>query len=135
MDWSRVDYLCFYQLFGRSFWRHPFTAEDPLVSKWCNAKILQIHCFDEETNSYILDGLKVSKIFIFGWTIPLILTVLLHSESCLSSRSCWVFPSSSYSAFLFYHPESMTRLEGKTQVVKVFQASIDCKFPLRCSGM
>ncbi len=29
----------FYQLFGRLFWRHPFTAEDPLVSKWCNAKL------------------------------------------------------------------------------------------------
>ncbi len=29
---------CFYQLFGPSFWRHPFTAEDPLVNKWCNAK-------------------------------------------------------------------------------------------------
>ncbi len=29
---------CFYQLFGLSFWRHPFTAEDTLVSKWCNAK-------------------------------------------------------------------------------------------------
>ncbi len=27
---------CFYQLFG--FWRHPFTAEHPLLSKWCNAK-------------------------------------------------------------------------------------------------
>ncbi len=26
---------CFYQLFRISFWRHPFTAEDPLVSK-CN---------------------------------------------------------------------------------------------------
>ncbi len=33
---------CFYQLFGRSFWRHPFTAEHPLVSKWCNATFLQI---------------------------------------------------------------------------------------------
>ncbi len=29
IDWS------FYQLFGLSFWRHPFTAEDPLVSKRC----------------------------------------------------------------------------------------------------
>ncbi len=37
---------CFYQLFGLSFWRHPFTAEDPLVSKWCNATFLQI-CSDE----------------------------------------------------------------------------------------
>ncbi len=29
---------CFYQLFGLSFWRHPFTAEHPLVSKWWNAE-------------------------------------------------------------------------------------------------
>ncbi len=41
---------CFYQLFGLSFWRHPFTAEDPLVSKWCNATFLEI-CSDETTNS------------------------------------------------------------------------------------
>ncbi len=54
MDWSGVDYLwllwCFYQLFGLSFWRHPFTAEDPLVSKLWNAIFLQI-CSDEETNA------------------------------------------------------------------------------------
>ncbi len=41
---------CLYQLFGLSFWRHPFTAEDPLVSKWWNAKFIQIHSH-EETNS------------------------------------------------------------------------------------
>ncbi len=41
---------CFYQLFGLSFWRHPFTAEHALVSEWCNATFLQI-CSDEETNS------------------------------------------------------------------------------------
>ncbi len=50
---------CFYQLFWLSFWRHPFTAEDPLVSKWCNATFLQI-CSDKETTR-ILDGLRVSK--------------------------------------------------------------------------
>ncbi len=38
---SAVDY-CFYQLFGLSFWRHPFTAEDPLLRHWCNATFLQI---------------------------------------------------------------------------------------------
>ncbi len=37
--------FCFYQLLGHSFWRHPFTAEDPLVSKWFNAKFLQIFSF------------------------------------------------------------------------------------------
>ncbi len=46
---------CFYQLIGLSFWRHPFTAEDPLVRKWCNAKFLQI-CSDKE-NKLILDDL------------------------------------------------------------------------------
>ncbi len=59
---------CFYQLFGLSFWRHPFTAEDPLVSKWCNATFLQI-CSDEETLIYILDGLRVSifQLIFFFW--------------------------------------------------------------------
>ncbi len=41
---------CLYLLFGLSFWRHPFTAEDPLVSKWYKAKFPQI-CSDEEKNS------------------------------------------------------------------------------------
>ncbi len=40
----------FNQLFGLSFWQHPFTAEDPLLSKWCHAKFIQI-CSHEETNS------------------------------------------------------------------------------------
>ncbi len=43
MVWITCGLLwCFYQLFGLSFWRHPFTAEDPLVSKWWNATFLQI---------------------------------------------------------------------------------------------
>ncbi len=46
---------CSYQLFRLSFWRHPFTAEDPLVSKWC--KFLQI-CSYEKTLIYILYGLS-----------------------------------------------------------------------------
>ncbi len=41
---------CFYKLFGLSFWRHPFTMEDPLRSKWCNATFLQ-KCSDQATNS------------------------------------------------------------------------------------
>ncbi len=63
MDYCDVFISC-------SFWRHPSTAEDQLVSKWCNVTFLQI-CSDEETN-YILDGLRVSKHSLFGWTIPLI---------------------------------------------------------------
>ncbi len=56
---------CFYQLFGLSFWRHPFTAEDPLVSKWCNAKFLKI-CSDEQTNSSNSWRVNFQQIFIFG---------------------------------------------------------------------
>ncbi len=33
VNWTGV--VCI--MFGLSFWRHPFTAEDPLMSKWCNA--------------------------------------------------------------------------------------------------
>ncbi len=60
---------CIYQLFGVSFWWHPFTAEDPLVSKWCNGKVLQIS-FDVEKLTYILDGLGVST-FSANWNYSL----------------------------------------------------------------
>ncbi len=55
-----------------SFWRHPFTAEDPLVKKWCNAKFLQTWSY-EETNPSTSCGEYIFRIFIFilGWTIPL----------------------------------------------------------------
>ncbi len=41
----------FYQLFGLSFWRHPFTAEGPMVNKWRNAKFLQIYSNEQKTSS------------------------------------------------------------------------------------
>ncbi len=52
--------VIFCQQFGLSFWRHPFTAEDPSVIKWSNAKILKI-CSSEEQLINILDVLRVSK--------------------------------------------------------------------------
>ncbi len=45
--------VIFYQLFGLSFWRHPFTAEHPLLRQWWNDKFLQI-CSHEEKLIYIL---------------------------------------------------------------------------------
>ncbi len=76
MDWS-VDYCgllwCFYQLFGLSFRRHPFTADDSLVSKLCNATFLQI-CSDAETNSSTFwmawVWVNVQQTFIFVLIIP-----------------------------------------------------------------
>ncbi len=60
---------CFYQLYGLSFWRHPFTAEHPLLSKWCNTTFLQT-CSDEETNSSWMawGWVHVQQNVIFGWT-------------------------------------------------------------------
>ncbi len=61
--WTGVVYTtcgllwCFYQLFGLSFWWHPFTAEDPLLSKWCNAIFLQVW-WRRNKLIYILDGLS-----------------------------------------------------------------------------
>ncbi len=52
---------CFYQLFGLSFWRHPFTAEHTLVSKWCNNTFLEIWW-----RIYILDGMSVSNFTFLG---------------------------------------------------------------------
>ncbi len=75
--WITCVFLwCFLSDVWLSFWWHPFTAEDPLVSKCCNATFLQM-CYDEETNSYILDGLRVSKIWL--------LNVYLFSQS----RETW----------------------------------------------
>ncbi len=77
IDWSGVDYCDgfyqFFQLFGLSFWWHPFTAEHPLVSKSCNATFLQIW---PDGGGYIF-----SKDLIFAWTISLrVLMLILRSQ-------------------------------------------------------
>ncbi len=40
LEWCGLLW-CFYQLFGLSFWRHPFTAEHPLLRHWWNDTFLQ----------------------------------------------------------------------------------------------
>ncbi len=62
--WTEVVWItcgllwCFYQLFGLSFWRHPFTAEHPLVRYWCSDTFLQI--WWKKKLVYIFDALRVS---------------------------------------------------------------------------
>ncbi len=62
MDWSGVHYLWIIVMFlsavWLSFWRHPFTAEDRLLSKWLNATFLQIQWRNKLIS--ILDGQRVS---------------------------------------------------------------------------
>ncbi len=66
---------CFNQLFELSFWRHPFTAGDPLVSKWCNAEFLQI-CSNEEKWIYILDGIEVE----YNFSILIFLFIIFFND-------------------------------------------------------
>ncbi len=74
---------CFYQLFGLSFWRHPFTAEDPLVNKWCNAEFPQI-CSHEETNSS-------TSWMAWGWVLRETGVMLCKAPPwvCFSSLALW----------------------------------------------
>ncbi len=48
--WTGVDYCDVFISCLDSFWRHPFTAEHPLLSKRYNATFFQI-ISDKETNS------------------------------------------------------------------------------------
>ncbi len=68
MEWCGLLW-CPNQLFGLSFWRHPFTAEDPMLSKWWNATFLKI-CSDEETNesAFWMDGLRMSPLSVINIT-------------------------------------------------------------------
>ncbi len=50
---------CFCQLFEISFWRHPFTAEDTLMSKWCNVKFLNLLWWRNKL-IYILNRLRMT---------------------------------------------------------------------------
>ncbi len=80
MEWC-VLVWCFDQLFGLSFWRHPFTAEDQLVSKWCKATFLQI-CSEEETILFLVLGRDVC------YDIVCILFIHLYVLAALQLSSC-----------------------------------------------
>ncbi len=56
VNWWTVDYC---DVFIRlSFWRHPFTAEHPLLRHWCDATFLQIR--RRNKLNYILDDPRVN---------------------------------------------------------------------------
>ncbi len=70
LDWSGVDYCNVFISCLDSFWRHPFTTDEPLVSKWCNATLLQIWWRNKLINILVdLSASKVSAYRISGWTI------------------------------------------------------------------
>ncbi len=60
LEWCGLLW-CFYQLLG--FWRHPFTANDPFVSKWCNAQFLQSVPMKKQTHgSWMARGWTFSNL-------------------------------------------------------------------------
>ncbi len=73
---------CFYQMFGLSFWRHPFTAEDPLLSKWWNATFLQIWWRNKLTSWMAWGWEHFQQMFNFGWTTPLKREFIIYSPPC-----------------------------------------------------
>ncbi len=62
LEWCGLLW-CFYQLFGLLFWRHPFTAEHPLLRQWCNVTFLQI--WWRHKLIYVLDDLREGE-YIFN---------------------------------------------------------------------
>ncbi len=68
-----VDYLwCFYQLFGLSIWRHPFTAEDPLVRTSCYIFPNLFPWWNNSSTSWMAWGwAHFQHCFMFWWTISL----------------------------------------------------------------
>ncbi len=67
LEWCglHVDCDVFNQLFGLSFWRYPFTAKDPLVSKF------KIQRTNSSTSWMAWRWFDFQQIYIFGLTICL----------------------------------------------------------------
>ncbi len=83
---------CFYQLFGLSFWWHPFTAEDPFVYKWCNAIFLKI-CWRNNLTSWMACGwVNFQQTVIFGWIILLrpVSDMVTFKTLCKQQLTCGV---------------------------------------------
>ncbi len=52
-EFASYKHAASYQLFALSFWRHPFTAQDPLVNKWCNAKFSKSFPVKKQIHLYL----------------------------------------------------------------------------------
>ncbi len=100
----------FYKRFERSFWRHPFIAEDLLVNKWYNANFLH-NCSDEEKLNYILNSLWVKTLSKFSFYKTIILTAILINIKLLQPCNIYYTESESFtyhkSSALWVHSEEL----------------------------
>ncbi len=119
INWSSgvVESACeilqhIYQLFGLSFWRHPYTAEDLLVKKWCNHKFLQI-CSDEETN-LSTDGLRVNT---FSANFHFWVNYSFESFSGLGDLICFLLQWDTYVIWCFHANLNVTAYPHLTDLL------------------
>ncbi len=102
---SRRQKLCFISCLY-SFWRHPFTAEHPLMRHWCSATFLQTWWRNKLI--YISDELRVSDLFWVNYSF---------------FWKFWMTKSDSEAPFVF------TRF-----ILKCFEASANApSTPVRCN--
>ncbi len=99
LEWCGL-FGMFYQLFGPSFWRHPFTAEHPLLRHGCNA----VYClFNNLFPSDLNLGLLIRAKSIFPRCLSFKITEYcnkmfaknLQSKIIIFSSESVFFPSSS----------------------------------------
>ncbi len=64
--------MVYCDVFISIFWRHPFTAEDPMVSKWL---IYFSKSVQRKKHTHLHLGWPKGE-YIFGWTIPLMPIIL-----------------------------------------------------------
>ncbi len=96
LEWITCGLLwCFYQLFGLSFWWHPFTADDPSVSKLFNATFLQI-CSDKLI--YTSDDLR----YIFSTFIYFCIYLCIFLDKLFFKSYLFIYLFFNYYLFLFY---------------------------------
>ncbi len=103
MEWCGLLW-CFYQLFGLSFWRHPFTADHPLLS------YISPNLMKKRTHlAFILNGLIMTLIDLTnGMSLGAGLSVWLNNgrqgETFL--KLIIINPPMGYKRFIFWFWES-----------------------------
>ncbi len=74
---------CFFQLFGLSFWRHPFTAY--LIHWWANDVMLHLSKSDEDTN---LSTSRMGWRWVRFWQIFIFTPIFNLNRNYLVFLSC-----------------------------------------------
>ncbi len=90
-------FTSFYSLSGLSFWRHPFTAEDPL-NKWCNACI-----FHDMMSKFTAISFFFVKYFFKSFIIKSVIFILIRGVSVTVHQNRFITGLSvQYESYYFF---------------------------------